>query len=299
MIPRQGYTESRRRSAIDQPAASADSNDTFNVSAEVFSKTFTYDGEHRQTFTAPATGWYTLEAYGAQGGNCGTNNGGFGGYATIRYQLTAGRTLYIYVGEQGGSSTAGGRGGWNGGGKGGNGCEWDAHYYNGVAGGGGASHIATSEIGSIGSTISEAKTNLNINGTDPVSGLLLVAGGGGGAGHGNSVAGAGGGGVDQAGKNINGTALSSWNNSNYSWGQNGNNGFQDSGSAEGSGGGGGGFIGGSANQSTSGANQDYGGSGGSSWGDQANGTGYSTTTGGATAGGNGKVVITYYGTAAQ
>ena len=103
----------------------------------------------------------------------------------------------------------------------------------------------------------------------------------------------------QAGKNINGTALSSWNNSNYSWGQNGNDGFQDSGSAEGSGGGGGGFIGGSANQSTSGANQDYGGSGGSSWGDQAHGTGYSTTTGGATEGGNGKVVITYYGTAAQ
>jgi hypothetical protein len=265
---------------------------TFYVSAEVYSKTFNYDGEHRQTFTVPATGWYTLEAYGAQGGNCDTNNGGLGGYATIKYHLNANQTLYIYVGEQGGSNsgTTGGSGGWNGGGKGGNGCKWNDKYYDGVAGGGGASHIATSAIGFI-----TSENKLNTNGV-PVAGLLLVAGGGGGAGHGNSKAGNGGGGIYGDGTNINGDVLIS-NNSNFSsCGKDGNNGFEASGSAEGSGGGGGGFIGGSANQNTEGTNQDYGGSGGSSWGEVTYGKDYSSDPGGATAGGNGKVVITYYGT---
>ena len=272
---------------------------TFYVSAEVYSKTFNYPGKYHQEFTAPATGWYTLEAYGAQGGNHitndGTNYGGLGGKATIRYHLNANQTLYIYVGEQGhsNSGTTGGDGGWNGGGKGGNGCKWNDTYYNGVGGGGGASHIATREIGSI------PGTNLNNSGTDPVSYLLLVAGGGGGAGYVGSTAGRGGYYDGEAGKNINGAALSSWNNGIHSWGQDGNNGFDVDGSREGSGGGGGGFIGGSANQSTSGDNQDCGGSGGSSWGDQANGHGYNTITGGATEGGHGKVVITYYGTTAQ
>ena len=279
----------------------APSSVTFNVSAEVYSKTFNYDGEHSQTFIAPAAGWYTLEAYGAQGGNHitndGTNYGGLGGKATIRYHLNANQTLYIYVGEQGhsNSGTTGGDGGWNGGGKGGNGCKWNDTYYNGVGGGGGASYIATSEIGSI-----TSGTNLNINGTYPVSYLLLVAGGGGGAGHVGSTAGKGGGITGEAGQNKNGEIEAlSWHNGNHSYGQDGNDGFGADGSAEGSGGGGGGFIGGSANQNTSDTNQDYGGSGGRSWGnvsDPAKSAGYSTTTGGATEGGNGKVVITYYGT---
>ena len=63
------------------------------------------------------------------------------------------------------------------------------------------------------------------------------------------------------------------------------------------GGGGGGYVGGNTwvvqyNE----PHQCYSGAGGSSWGDETNGKGYSTTTGGATAGGDGKAVITWYGT---
>ena len=42
--------------------------------------------------------------------------------------------------------------------------------------------------------------------------------------------------------------------------------------------------------------QTYAGCGGSSWGDTTKGQGYTTTAGGATAGGDGKVIITWYGT---
>ena len=68
-------------------------------------------------------------------------------------------------------------------------------------------------------------------------------------------------------------------------------------SAEGCGGGGAGYQGGNTwTVSYNADNQSYSGAGGSSWGDTTNGKGYSTTAGGATAGGNGKAVITWYGT---
>lgn len=63
------------------------------------------------------------------------------------------------------------------------------------------------------------------------------------------------------------------------------------------GGGGGGYQGGTTwTVSYNASNQSYSGAGGSSWGETTNGKGYSTTAGGATAGGNGKAVITWYGT---
>ena len=70
------------------------------------SVTFNYTG-NVQTFTAPATGEYTLEVWGAEGGTSGY--GGKGGYAKGTVTLNKGETIYIYVG---------GQTGWNGGGSG-------------------------------------------------------------------------------------------------------------------------------------------------------------------------------------
>jgi hypothetical protein len=68
------------------------------------SQVFSYTGS-AQTFTAPVSGVYTLEAWGAQGGNDpvypNTALGGRGGYAKGDVYLTAGSTIYVYVGEQG------------------------------------------------------------------------------------------------------------------------------------------------------------------------------------------------------
>jgi hypothetical protein len=90
------------------------------------SQTFSYTGAV-QTFTAPVSGSYTLDLYGAQGGTTSQFTGGLGGRAQGTITLTAGQTINIYVGEQPSVTT----GGWNGGGNsGGNG-----------RGGGGASDI--------------------------------------------------------------------------------------------------------------------------------------------------------------
>ena len=96
-----------------------------------------------QSFTAPADGTYTLEAWGAQGGNGNSSTGGKGGYAKGNITLKKGQTLYIYVGQAGSKPT----GGWNGGGS----------AYNtslGGGGGGGATFISTENKGiSSGSSI--------------------------------------------------------------------------------------------------------------------------------------------------
>ncbi|MGN1337145.1 MAG: cadherin-like beta sandwich domain-containing protein [Candidatus Coprovivens sp.] len=63
-----------------------------------------------QKFIAPTAGIYTFEAWGAQGGHRGGNNGGLGGYSTGQLFLNKGQIVYIYVGSSGNN------GGWNGGG---------------------------------------------------------------------------------------------------------------------------------------------------------------------------------------
>jgi len=136
---------------------------------------FAYTGTI-QTFTAPKTGNYKLEVWGAQGGNtcynANCNIGGYGAYSTGTISLEQGEKLYIAVGDQGGSinyrqassiaafdeST-----GYNGGGY--------AAYYNNNsshAGGGGATSITTSPA-----LLSEFESNR--------SAIVIVAGGGGGA----------------------------------------------------------------------------------------------------------------------
>src|SRR5690606_17023907 len=115
---------------------------------------FNYTGGP-QTYTAPTTGTYTFELWGAQGGN----NGAKGQYVKDTLDLTKGQTVYVYVGGQGkgtdlnGSSNSGDEGGWNGGGN----------NFNGYGSGGGA-------------------TDIRIGGTD-LSNRKIVAGGGAGKSH--------------------------------------------------------------------------------------------------------------------
>lgn len=76
---------------------------TGEVSDEYYE--FDYTGSI-QTFTAPKTGYYQIETWGAQGGNAtdGTNTarGGYGAYAVGEVLLQQGETIYINVGGQNG-----------------------------------------------------------------------------------------------------------------------------------------------------------------------------------------------------
>lgn len=132
--------------------------------------TFDYKGG-TQTFTAPITGIYKLEVWGAQGGTSNSNDiGGKGGYSVGQIDLRKDDTLIINVGGAGNNPEMS-DGGWNGGGRGGLGTTQGS-------GGGGA-------------------TDIRFQGTD-LGNRIIVAGGGGGAGNYNgssnpSVGGAGGG----------------------------------------------------------------------------------------------------------
>lgn len=178
------------------------------------SSAFSYTGAV-QTFTAPLSGTYALEVWGAQGGNNSPQTGGLGGYSYGRVSLASGATLSVYVGGQ---STGGGSGsaGWNGAGYGSN------------TGGGGATDIR--------------------QGGTALSNRIIVAGGGGGAYSGGGNGGAGGGltGGDgwvnngsNAGK---GATQSAGGAEGGSLGQGGSNTYGYSGS-----GGGGGYYGGGSN----------------------------------------------------
>jgi len=67
-----------------------------------------------QNWTVPATGTYTIEVWGAQGGALGAIAGGFGARMKGTFSLTEGQVLQILVGQAGGyyaSSYGGGGGG--------------------------------------------------------------------------------------------------------------------------------------------------------------------------------------------
>lgn len=123
-----------------------------------------------QKFTAPVTGTYQLNVYGAQGGSgagyySGTGVGGNGGYAKGNVILTKGQTIYVVVGGMGSSCSRSTQksvapGGYNGGG---NGKDYDGY---GGGGGGGCTHI-----GSHANTLKAIASK---------TGLFIVAGGGGG-----------------------------------------------------------------------------------------------------------------------
>lgn len=133
-----------------------------------------------QSFTAPFTGLYLFQLWGASGGKSyNGNGGGAGGYVYGYRVMTAGQTLYLAVGGAGrngvASTTSNIGGSFNGGGTSG------PNYNSGATATGGSGGGATS--------LSTANTTIAGN----VGACLLIAGGGGGGGWGGS--GGGGGGV--------------------------------------------------------------------------------------------------------
>lgn len=237
--------------------------------------TFNFTGSP-QTFTAPVTTTYNLSLRGGRGGNGLNTTGGLGGQATGSLALTAGQTINVYVGGQGGN--AAGVPGWNGGGQGG--LDVGAGQHGGS--GGGASDI-------------------RVGGT-ALANRVIVAGGGAGGGR-DGATGIGGG-------------LSGTTSANFNSGIGGTGGTQVSGgvagiltrgatngvlgiggagstgyNAAGGGGGGGGFYGGGGGTSTQNHGQGWscGGGGGSSY---VGGVVGGTTTSGIQ-NGPGQVVITW------
>ena len=75
------------------------------------SKSIVYDFDYTgsgQTFTAPYTGTYKIQCWGAQGGSIPGDrysfpypDGGLGGYTSGNIHINKGQILYIYVGQQG------------------------------------------------------------------------------------------------------------------------------------------------------------------------------------------------------
>lgn len=129
--------------------------------------TINYTGRQVQTWTAPYSGYYYVEAYGAAGGNDGSR-GGYGGYVKMYTYLNKGTNLYITCGQKGwahwSTSTSGGQKlednpAYNGGAR--------ASNTIGASGvGGGATSIALSNHG-------ELKDFANCK-----NDVLMVAGGG-------------------------------------------------------------------------------------------------------------------------
>lgn len=210
-------------------------DDSIEVNVAKGSQSFSYTG-NVQTFTAPATGIYKLEVWGAQG----EGNGGKGGYATGSILLTANTTLRIYVG---------GQSGYNGGGTGG---------YNG----GGATDIRT------GTALSDRVIVAGGGGGASNSNMVGGAGGGttGGDGTG-SYGGPGGGATQTSGGKPRSAASTGYNaGGSGSLGQGGDGAY--SGTSRNAGGGGGGYYGGaggSTDYPNYSDNDDYGGGGGSGY----------------------------------
>ena len=120
-----------------------------------FIREYNYTG-NVQSFTAPISGTYKLETWGAQGGGpiSSSVTGGKGAYVTGNISLLKGITIYLYIGQQ----PSAGVGGWNGGGS-----NLTAFY-----GGGGATDISL--------------CNGNWNDSSHLYSRIIVSGGGGGYG---------------------------------------------------------------------------------------------------------------------
>ena len=230
--------------------------------------TFNYTGSYQQYIVAAGITGIKIECYGASGGGNIYTWAGDGGYASGELVVTPGQILYVYVGGIGktNTGTAGGAGGYNGGGN--------AAYgqWTGGAGGGGASDVRSEG------------TSLNNR--------IIVGAGGGGA---SMFYGQNGGGLEAVaytysggpGTQSNGGARtgSSTLGTNGGFGYGGNGGAAV-GNNTGGGGGGAGYYGGGGGGSYGG--NAYSGGGGSSY----LGTLLNTSTSSGVNVGNGKVVIT-------
>lgn len=137
-----------------------------------------------QSITLPK-GIYTLECWGAQGGNRSQDSAsatvtgsGLGGYSIGTLTLTQLTTCYIYVGGQGGMSSSTG----------------NVKVEGGFNGGGFASHESTGEPGNGGGGATDVRIA-----QDSLYARIIVAGGGGGSGEDNETGGYGGGETGGAG----------------------------------------------------------------------------------------------------
>jgi hypothetical protein len=253
--------------------------------------TFAYTGDY-YTWSAPYTTTYTIELWGAAGGDITDYypvTGGNGGYVSGTVSITSGEVLNIYPGGKGanrqGNHVYGAcenvAGGWNGGGP-------TKTQGNGTPGGG--------------------ASDVRIGGT-ALSNRVAVAGGGGGGGWTYAKGGAGGGLTGANGTNINGSGTGAYGGTQSAGGAVGagsacggksagslGQGGTGNGNAAGGGGGGGGYYGGG------GGGYSDGGGGGSSFvgtlGNVTNTRGDATMpnpSGGTMTGnaGNGVVRITY------
>ncbi len=214
---------------------------------------YSYTGNY-QEFTAPYTGEYKLEVWGAGGGGqhqaSYSGIGGLGGYSQGLINLKKGDTLYIYVGGEGKTCITAGctaPAGWNGGGTG---YKKYGDAADPVGSGGGATDIRL--------------VSGNWNDSDSLLSRIIVAGGGGGGGMETNERGGDGGGLSATRYNNNygapGTQTKGWafgygyscspatiNYVNTTWGGSGAGGgwyggYNSAGSGWHSAGGGSGFI---------------------------------------------------------
>lgn len=149
-------------------ATAVSTNPTASCTGSTCTLSFEFTGDY-YAWTAPSSGNYQLEVWGAQGGNAGYNGtiftrGGKGGYAKGTISLNSGQVLNIYVGGQGAGETSTSTsayvsGGYNGGGVGYNG---NLTTDNRAAGGGGA-------------------TDIRLSGTALTDRIIVAGGGAGGA----------------------------------------------------------------------------------------------------------------------
>ena len=207
-----------------------------------------------QTFIAPYSGLYYIQAYGAAGGNqqyinypgLGANgqygNIAYGGYSSGYIYLKENQPIYLCVGGKGGGGQykgIAGLGGYNGGGNGGTATTdtGGTNSLSGGAGGGGATSITTTNRGEL-KNFAKFKNE-----------IILVAGGGGGSAGPNSYAGGAGGGLVGGNGTSNGggnnTFLGGTQTSGYAFGK-GENAPTRTTKQEGLRGGGGGYYGGYA-----------------------------------------------------
>lgn len=144
-------------------------NSNGNINMNVILKkkvtNFDYTGGE-QSYTAPVSGYYLLECWGASGGNGSSEYiGGYGSYSQGIVKLKKDEVIYINIGGKGNSASYSSiNGGYNGGGTA---YSPDEDV---VGSGGGATHIAS-------------KSGLLKDLSEDINEILIVSGGGGGGYH--------------------------------------------------------------------------------------------------------------------
>ena len=116
---------------------------SFDAAGGSYNISSTYTEPKEYTYTAPYTGLYKIEAWGAQGGQPTYNIGSYGGYTSGNIYLNENEILYLYIGQKGADScipyTSCNGTAFNGGASGGYFTYVDYNERN--AGGGGATDI--------------------------------------------------------------------------------------------------------------------------------------------------------------